>query len=81
MVEKSKKLFNIHKDNDYPILKALESEFGYTATQSILTHITSTLGISKQKILSDYETFSKVVKQVYDDAGEKNILDKLTDVK
>ncbi|MFB5611209.1 MAG: hypothetical protein ACE5RT_05320, partial [Nitrosopumilaceae archaeon] len=72
MVGKSGKLFDIQKnDKDNPILKALESELGYTATQSILSNISSTLGMSKQKILSDYETFSKVVKQVYDDAGEK----------
>lgn len=62
---------------DSPILKTLEMELGYTATHSMLSHISRTLAMSKQDILLDYETFSKVVKQIYGDAGEKHVLDKL----
>ena len=72
------------KSQDYkdsPILKALEMELGYAATHSMLSHISSTLAMSKQEILSNYDTFSSVVRQVYGDAGEKHVLDKLPNSK
>jgi len=63
------------------ILEALENEFGFTATQSILTFTCRTTGKSKAELLSSFETFSKTIKQVYGDAGEKHILDKLPNMR
>ena len=63
------------------ILEALENEFGFTATQSILTHTCRNTGKSKAELLSNFETFSKAIKQVYGDAGEKHVLDKLPNMR
>ena len=63
------------------ILEALENEFGFTATQSILTHTCRSLGKSKAELLSNYEIFSRAIKQVYGDAGEKLVLDKLPNMR
>ncbi len=59
------------------ILESLENEFGFTATQSILTHTCRTTKKSKSELLSNYKTFSKAIKEAYGDAGEKLVLDKL----
>ncbi len=63
------------------IFGALVNEFGFTATQSILTFVCRNTGKSKAELLSSYETFSKYIKQVYGDAGEKHILDKLPNMR
>ncbi len=61
------------------ILKAMEEEFGYTAAHSILSHVSHTTMKSKSEILSDYDTFSKFLIQVYtEEVAEKEILDRLS---
>ncbi|GFN40894.1 MAG: hypothetical protein QQN43_05075 [Nitrosopumilus sp.] len=61
------------------ILKVMEEEFGYTAAHSILSHVSRTTMKSKSEILSDYDTFSKFLKQVYtEEVAEKEILDRLS---
>ncbi|MCH6571526.1 MAG: hypothetical protein IH780_03015 [Thaumarchaeota archaeon] len=61
------------------ILKVMEEEFGYTAAHSILSHVSQTTMKSKSEILSDYDTFSKFLKQVYtEEVAEKEILDRLS---
>ncbi len=61
------------------ILKVMEEEFGYTAANSILSHVSRTTMKSKSEILSDYDTFSKFLKQVYtEEVAEKEILDRLS---
>ena len=61
------------------ILKVMEEEFGYTAAHSILSHVSQTTMKSKSEILSDYDTFSKFLKEVYtEEVAEKEILDRLS---
>jgi len=61
------------------ILKVMEEEFGYTAAHSILSHVSRTTMKSKSEILSDYDTFSKFLKQVYtEEVAEKEILNRLS---
>jgi len=61
------------------ILKVMEEEFGYTAAHSILSHVSCTTMKSKSEILSDFDTFSKFLKQVYtEEVAEKEILDRLS---
>jgi hypothetical protein len=61
------------------ILKVMEDEFGYTAANSIISHVARTSMKSKSEILSDYDTFSNILKQVYtEEVAEKEILDRLS---
>ncbi len=61
------------------ILKVMEEEFGYTAAHSILSHVARTTMKPMEEILSDYDTFSRIVKQVYTEkVAEKEILERLT---
>jgi len=61
------------------ILKVMEEEFGYTAAHAILSHVSQTIMKSKSEILSDYDTFSKFLKEVYtEEVAEKEILDRLS---
>jgi len=71
---------NGHSQNprDSFILKDMEEEFGYTAAHCILSHVSRTTMKSKSEILSDYDTFSRILKEVYTDrVAEKEILDRL----
>ncbi len=72
---------NGHSQNprDSFILKDMEEEFGYTAAHCILSHVSRTTMKSKSEILSDYDTFSRILKEVYTDrVAEKEILDRLS---
>ncbi len=61
------------------ILKVMEEEFGYTAAHSIISHVARTTMKSKAEILSDYDTFSRILKQVYTDGVRATeILDRLS---
>ena len=61
------------------ILKVMEEEFGYTAAHSIISHVARTTMKSKSEILSNYDTFSNTLKQVYtEEVAEKEILDRLS---
>jgi len=62
------------------ILKPLYRELGFTATHSVIAYVCVTTGTSKSELLSSYETFSKLIKQVYGDAGQKYVLDKLVNL-
>jgi len=71
---------NVNSENSEKnfILKVMEEEFGYAATHAILSHVSQTTMKSKSEILSDYDTFSKFLKQVYtEEVAEKEILDRL----
>ena len=70
-----------HSQNlkDSFIFKAMEQEFGYVATHAILSHVSNTTMKSIAEILSDYDTFSKFLKEVYTEAvAETEILDRLS---
>jgi len=72
---------NEHSQNpkDSFILKAMEEEFGYIATQAILSHVSQTAMKSMAEILSDYDTFSRILKEVYTEGvAETEILDRLS---
>jgi len=61
------------------ILKVMEEEFGYTAAHSIISHVARTAMKSRSEILSNYDTFSNILKQVYtEEVAEKEILDRLS---
>jgi len=71
---------NEHSQNtsDSFILKAMEEEFGYVAAHAILWHVSYTTMKSMAEILSDYDTFSRILKEVYTEAVAKTeILDRL----
>ncbi len=72
---------NEHSQNpkDSFILKAMEDEFGYIATHAILSYVSRTTTKSMAEILSDYDTFSRSLKEVYTGGvAEKEILDRLS---
>jgi len=72
---------NEHSQNlkDSFIFKAMEEEFGYVATHAILSHVSNTTMKSMAEILSDYVTFSRILKEVYTEAiAETEILDRLS---
>ena len=61
------------------ILKAMGEEFGYMAAYRILSYISSTTMKSMTEILSDYDTFSRILKEVYtEEVAETEILDRLS---
>ncbi len=61
------------------ILKVMEEEFGYTAAHSILSHVSRTTMKPMTEILSNYDTFSRILKQVYtEEVAEKEILNRLS---
>ena len=65
--------------SDSFILKAMEQEFGYVAAQAILSHVSQTTMKSMAEILSDYDTFSRILKEVYTEGvAETEILDRLS---
>ncbi len=71
---------NEHSQNpkDSFILKAMGEEFGYAAAHAILWHVSYTTMKSMAEILSDYDTFSRILKEVYTEAvAETEILDRL----
>ncbi len=70
---------NEHSQNPEDILEAMEEEFGYIAAHAILSHVSQTTMKSIAEILSDYDTFSRILKEVYTEAvAETEILDKLS---
>jgi len=71
---------NEHSQNlkDNFILKVMKEEFGYVAAHAILWHVSYTSMKSLAEILSDYDTFSRILKEVYTEAVAKTeILDRL----
>ncbi len=61
------------------ILKVMEEEFGDVAAHSILSHLSQTTMKSTAEILSDCDTFSRILKEVYTEGvAETEILDRLS---
>ena len=72
---------NEHSQNpkDSFILKVMEEEFGHIAARAILSHVSQTAMKSIAEILSDYDTFSRILKEVYTEAvAETEILDRIS---
>jgi len=69
----------VQNPRDSLIFKAMEEEFGYVASHAILSHVSQTTMKSVAEILSDYDTFSRILKEVYTEAvAETEILDRLS---
>ena len=61
------------------MLKIMEEEFGFAAAHSILSYVSRTSMKPMVEILSDYDTFSRILKQVYtEEVAEKEILDRIS---
>jgi len=74
---------NEHSQNPEDIiLEAMEEEFGSTGAHAILSHVSKTAMKSMAEILSDYDTFSRILKKVYTEGvAETEILDKLSSLR
>ncbi len=77
---------NHNESNEYSqnpkdsfILKVMGEEFGYIATHASLSYVSITTTKSMAEILSNYDTFSRILKEVYTGGiAEKEILDRLS---
>ncbi len=63
---------------DSLILKNMEQVFGYVSAHAIINHVSKTVMKSRSDILSNFETFSRIIKQVYGEVEGKNFLAKLS---
>ena len=59
------------------LFKSMARALGFTAAQSVITYICITTATPKSVFMSDFEIFSKLIIQVYGDAGQKHVLDKI----
>ena len=62
---------------DSLILKNMELVLGSVAAHAILNHVSKTVGKSRLDILSNFETFSNTIKQVYGEVEGKKFLSRL----
>ncbi len=69
---------NLENFRDSLILKAMEDEFGYIATHAIIKYVSQHVGKSRLEILSNFETFSRIINQVYGEVEGKKFLSKLS---
>ncbi len=67
--------------SDSLILKNMEQVFGYVSAHAIINHVSKTVMKSRSDILSNFETFSRIIKQVYGEVEGKNFLAKLSTTK
>jgi len=63
------------------LFKSLARILGFTAAQSVISYVCVTTGTPVSEFFSNYETFSKLLTQVYGDAGQKLVLDKFPNLK
>ena len=59
------------------LLKNLEFSYGTIAAHAIINYVSKFLGKPRSEILSNYETFSKYVNQVYGEAEARKLLSRL----
>ncbi len=62
---------------DSLILKNMELIYGVLPANAIMKYVSQHVGKSRLDILSDFETFSKIIKQVYGEVEGKKFLSKL----
>jgi len=62
---------------DSLILKNMEFIYGVIPAHAIINHVSKTVGKSRSDILSNFETFSRIIKQVYGEVEGKKFLAKL----
>lgn len=68
---------NLDNFQDSLLLKNMELAYGIFAAHAVLAHISHTVGKARKEILSDFETFSKYVIQVYGEPEGRKFLSKI----
>jgi len=63
--------------SDSLILKNIELVYGVIPANAIIKYVSQQVGRSRLDILSDFETFSRIIKQVYGEVEGKKFLYKL----
>jgi len=63
---------------DSLILKNMELVYGVNPANAVITYVSKHVGKSRLDILSNFETFSRIIKQVYGEAEGKKFLSKLS---
>ena len=62
---------------DSLILKNMEQVYGVIPANAIIKFVSQDVGKSRSDILSNFETFSRIIKQVYGEVEGKKFLSKL----
>jgi len=70
----------LHDFRDSLILKNMELVYGVSTANALIKYVSQHVGKSRLDLLSNFETFSKSIKQVYGEVEGKKFLSKL-DVK
>ena len=66
---------------DSLILKNMELVYGVIPANAIIKYVSQRVGKSRLDVLSNFETFSRIIKQVYGEVEGKKFLSKLPIVK
>jgi len=67
----------LHDFRDSIILKNMELVYGVTPANAIINYVSRHIGKSRLDILSNFETFSRSIKEVYGEVEGKKFLSKL----
>ncbi len=68
---------NLEDFSDSLILKNMELVYGVIPANAIIKYVSQHVGKSRLDILSNFETFSRIIKQVYGEVEGKKFLSKL----
>jgi len=68
---------NLENFRDSLILKNMEFVYGVLPASAILQYVSRHVGKSRLEILSNFETFSRIIKQVYGEVEGKKFLSRL----
>jgi hypothetical protein len=68
---------NLEDFRDSLILKNMELVYGVIPANAIINHVSQHVGKSRAEILSNFETFSKIIIQVYGEVEGRKFLSKL----
>jgi len=71
---------NLEDFSDSLILKNMELVYGVLPANAIIKYVSQHVGKSRSDILSNFETFSRIIKQVYGEVEGKEFLSKLPTV-
>ena len=71
---------NLENFRDSLILKNMELVYGVLPANAIIKYVSQHVGKSRSDILSNFETFSRIIKQVYGEVEGKEFLSKLPTV-
>jgi len=68
---------NLENFRDSLILKNMELIYGVLPANAIIKYVSQHVGKSRLEILSNFETFSRIIKQAYGEVEGKKFLSKL----